>query len=112
MMGLFALQAVHQMHRDHVPSLPPSFELLGSTPACAIHGMVRLADASAPFSHTNISAVTLQGALQCAPTLEMPLDVKPSMVAFTCSFALASPVGPVRAISHMVTDSYSAFPSE
>ncbi|KAL7342194.1 class I glutamine amidotransferase-like protein [Rhodotorula toruloides] len=53
--------AVHQMHRDHVPSLPPSFELLGSTPACAIHGMVRLADASAPFSHTNISAVTLQG---------------------------------------------------
>ncbi|BGP34819.1 hypothetical protein JCM10296v2_006643 [Rhodotorula toruloides] len=53
--------AIHQMHRDHVPSLPPSFELLGSTPACAVHGMVRLVDPSAPFSHTNISAVTLQG---------------------------------------------------
>ncbi|BGP02920.1 putative glutamine amidotransferase [Rhodotorula toruloides] len=53
--------AVHQMHRDHVPSFPPSFELLGSTPACAIHGMVRLVDPSAPFSHTNIAAVTLQG---------------------------------------------------
>ncbi|SRR5258707_755553 len=28
------------MHRDHVPSLPPNFLLLGSTPKCGIQGML------------------------------------------------------------------------
>lgn len=74
------MQRVHQMHRDHVPSLPPSFELLGSTPACAIHGMVRLVDPSAPFSYSNVSAVTLQGALWRMPlavdrALPLPLSL-------------------------------------
>jgi len=31
---------IQQMHRDHVPSLPPNFLLLGSTPKCGIQGML------------------------------------------------------------------------
>ncbi|CCM04362.1 uncharacterized protein FIBRA_06534 [Fibroporia radiculosa] len=32
---------IQQMHRDHVPAVPPSFELLGSTPISLNQGMVR-----------------------------------------------------------------------
>ncbi|GAA5867420.1 hypothetical protein JCM1840_002133 [Sporobolomyces johnsonii] len=53
--------AIHQMHQDHVPSLPPRFELLGSTPVCPVQGMVRFVDASAPCSLANIAVITFQG---------------------------------------------------
>ncbi|GAA6010444.1 hypothetical protein JCM10207_001307 [Rhodosporidiobolus poonsookiae] len=52
---------VHQMHRDHVPSVPPNFELLASTDNTPVHGLVRFKNPSAPFSLTNISILTLQG---------------------------------------------------
>ncbi|GAA5914892.1 hypothetical protein JCM6882_008100 [Rhodosporidiobolus microsporus] len=52
---------VHQMHRDHVPDVPPSFELLGSTKDCKVHGLVKFVDPSKPFSLENISIITLQG---------------------------------------------------
>ncbi|KAG8899473.1 hypothetical protein FRB99_006700 [Tulasnella sp. 403] len=32
--------AIQQMHRDHVPALPPSFELLGSSPVALVQGIV------------------------------------------------------------------------
>ncbi|PPQ70426.1 hypothetical protein CVT24_013176 [Panaeolus cyanescens] len=35
---------IQQMHRDHVPSVPPNFHLLGSTPVSPIQGMVRFLD--------------------------------------------------------------------
>jgi len=31
---------MQQMHLDHVASLPPGFELLGSTTKCPVHGML------------------------------------------------------------------------
>ncbi|KAK0459975.1 class I glutamine amidotransferase-like protein [Desarmillaria tabescens] len=33
-----------QMHRDHVPSLPPGFHLLASTPIAPVQGMVKFKD--------------------------------------------------------------------
>lgn len=33
-------QRIHQMHRDHVPTLPPRFLLLGSTTVSQIQGMI------------------------------------------------------------------------
>ena len=33
-------QNIQQMHRDEVPSLPPGFQLLGSTPVTQIQGMI------------------------------------------------------------------------
>lgn len=55
--------AIHQMHRDNVPSLPEGFELLGSTDKCPVHGMVRYVDGTSPSeaSFDKISIVTLQG---------------------------------------------------
>ncbi|KAK4048114.1 hypothetical protein OIV83_004984 [Microbotryomycetes sp. JL201] len=50
---------VHQMHRDHVPTLPPGFELLGSTKDCDIHGMVRYNGAGKSLD--DIDIITLQG---------------------------------------------------
>lgn len=32
---------IQQMHRDHVPDVPPSFDLLGSTPIAPNQGMVQ-----------------------------------------------------------------------
>ncbi|BGP42907.1 hypothetical protein JCM10449v2_006922 [Rhodotorula kratochvilovae] len=52
---------IHQMHRDHVPSVPKGFELLGSTSDCDVHGFVRFVDESAPHTAENIAVVTLQG---------------------------------------------------
>ena len=34
-------QNIQEMHRDHVPAVPPGFELLGSTDGCYNEGMVR-----------------------------------------------------------------------
>ena len=40
------------MHRDHVPAVPPSFHLLGSSPVCYNQGMVRLYPGASPASVT------------------------------------------------------------
>ncbi len=29
------------MHRDHIPYVPPDFQLLGSTPVSLVHGLVK-----------------------------------------------------------------------
>lgn len=39
------------MHRDHVPSVPPSFHLLGSTPVSPVQGLVRFRSTTPASSH-------------------------------------------------------------
>lgn len=62
------VQAIHQMHRDHVPTVPDGFELLGSTPICEIHGMVKISPSAnhassqaKPLELKDIQVLTLQG---------------------------------------------------
>ncbi|KAI5117618.1 hypothetical protein M0805_001218 [Coniferiporia weirii] len=50
--------AIQQMHRDHVPALPPSFLLLCSTPITPVHGMVRLYPPSTGLSPSPPSSPT------------------------------------------------------
>ncbi|KDQ10635.1 hypothetical protein BOTBODRAFT_486854 [Botryobasidium botryosum FD-172 SS1] len=55
---------IQQMHRDHVPSVPPSFELLGSTAKSPVQGMVRFIEPPTSFSslsHMNIHVLAVQG---------------------------------------------------
>ncbi|TFK93407.1 class I glutamine amidotransferase-like protein [Polyporus arcularius HHB13444] len=54
---------VEQMHRDHVPAVPPSFHLLGSTPIAPNHGMVQLYDGASPdsVSPADVHIFTIQG---------------------------------------------------
>ena len=49
------------MHRDHVPTLPPSCVLLGSTPVSPIQGYVVPYDASSPLKPANIHMLAVQG---------------------------------------------------
>jgi GMP synthase-like glutamine amidotransferase len=52
------------MHRDHVPSthIPPGFEIIGTTPACANQGMVlRYPDAEGKTAYEGIHVFTVQG---------------------------------------------------
>lgn len=56
------VQAIHQMHQDHVPALPDGFESLGSTSVCPIQGMVRLLPSQGAFDPACISIITFQGA--------------------------------------------------
>ena len=51
------------MHRDHVPTVPPSFHLLASSPVCTNQGMVQLysnASPTAPYPK-DIHIFTVQG---------------------------------------------------
>jgi hypothetical protein len=50
---LKAQQTIQQMHRDHVPSVPPTFHLLGSTNVSLNQGMVRFAPSS---SNPNVTS--------------------------------------------------------
>ncbi|RPD65431.1 class I glutamine amidotransferase-like protein [Lentinus tigrinus ALCF2SS1-7] len=54
---------VEQMHRDHVPAVPPSFHLLGSTSIAPNHGMVQLYDGASPdsVSPADVHIFTIQG---------------------------------------------------
>jgi len=59
-------QNIQQMHRDHVPSVPPSFHLLGSTSVSRNQGMVQFSDLDAHTSEADglippIHILTLQG---------------------------------------------------
>jgi len=47
-------QTVQEMHRDHVPTMPPKFHLLGSTPLSYNQGMVR-------YFESTIHIITVQG---------------------------------------------------
>ena len=58
-------QNIQQMHRDHVPTIPPSCHLLGSTPVSMNQGFVRFSpptgDISAQKALPPIQILTLQG---------------------------------------------------
>ncbi|KAH9991945.1 class I glutamine amidotransferase-like protein [Russula compacta] len=65
---IFDMPSLHiqQMHRDHVPTVPPSLHLLGSTTTTRNQGMVQFADPQAltPVSDGSIPQIhilTLQG---------------------------------------------------
>ena len=62
------------MHADHIPSsrLPPGFSNLGSTPDCAVHGMLLKRDSSCSAQKGNVRIVSMQGALLllCSPSAE------------------------------------------
>ncbi|PFH51639.1 hypothetical protein AMATHDRAFT_74819 [Amanita thiersii Skay4041] len=66
--SFFGVNSFHiqQMHRDHVPSVPPNFHLLGSTPISYNQGMVRFRADKTPIDTTKVSfddiqILTLQG---------------------------------------------------
>ncbi|KAM0746901.1 class I glutamine amidotransferase-like protein [Meredithblackwellia eburnea MCA 4105] len=70
------LLTIHQMHSDHVPTLPPNFELLGSTPVCYNQGMLKRD--SSKFSHKegsggfdleSIAIITVQGHPEFTPDI-------------------------------------------
>ncbi|KAG8815943.1 hypothetical protein FRC17_000528 [Serendipita sp. 399] len=55
---------IQQFHRDHVPELPPGFQLLGSTTVSPIQGMIRpypaITEGVTPSSH-DTHILTIQG---------------------------------------------------
>lgn len=72
------------MHRDHVPTCPPSAHLLGSTDVTPNHGMVVFDDTSAPLPAdlasvplTSIHVLTVQGHPEyTASFMNMLLDAR------------------------------------
>lgn len=52
-------QNIQEMHRDHVPTVPPTLELLGSTPVTLNQGMVRFYPGSR--SVDSVQIFTVQG---------------------------------------------------
>lgn len=78
------------MHRDHVPSVPPSFQLLGSSPICPVQGLVRLystdtrtspppstSPSDATWDASTIHILTLQGHPEfTAPMVSAIIDVR------------------------------------
>lgn len=58
-------QTIQQMHRDHVPALPPAFHLLGATAVSPVQGMVRFAPP--PTSHPPPPPPTLTSASNAIP---------------------------------------------
>lgn len=52
---------IQQMHRDHVPALPPSSVLLGSTPTTPVQGYVVPYEPSSPLTPENIHIFAVQG---------------------------------------------------
>jgi GMP synthase-like glutamine amidotransferase len=63
---VFDIQDIQQMHRDHVPLVPPPLHLLGSTTITENQGMVLFSDHNAPLpapdaSIPPIHILTLQG---------------------------------------------------
>jgi len=53
---------IQQMHRDHVPTVPPSFYLLGSSPTSYNQGMVRFSSGANPSTPLPpVQIITIQG---------------------------------------------------
>ena len=74
------MQGIQQMHRDHVPMIPPGFILLGSTAVSPIQGMVlpypALDDGAVP-SATETHILTVQGHPEfTGPIVEKIIDVR------------------------------------
>ena len=62
MMPIFLSKNIQQMHRDHVPTVPPSFHLLGSSPTSHNQGMVRFSSRANPSTPLPpIQIITIQG---------------------------------------------------
>ncbi|KAG5351513.1 hypothetical protein C0989_006173 [Termitomyces sp. Mn162] len=61
--SLFATDSltIQQMHRDHVPSLPPSTLPLASTPTSPIQAFVRFFPSSQSQSLNNVHILSIQG---------------------------------------------------
>jgi GMP synthase-like glutamine amidotransferase len=60
--NLYILKNIQQMHRDHVPTVPPSFHLLGSSPTSYNQGMVRFSSGANPSTPLPpIQIITIQG---------------------------------------------------
>ncbi|WRT70804.1 uncharacterized protein IL334_007803 [Kwoniella shivajii] len=59
---------IEQMHRDHVPSLPPSCQLLLSTTRYPVHSFVRYHPLSSP-SHPVAQILTVQGHPEFTPNI-------------------------------------------
>ncbi|KAI0325131.1 class I glutamine amidotransferase-like protein [Cubamyces sp. BRFM 1775] len=59
----FCIQNLEQMHRDHVPKVPPNFHLLGSTSVAPNQGMVQLYPGASPesVSPADVHIFTVQG---------------------------------------------------
>jgi GMP synthase-like glutamine amidotransferase len=55
------VQNIHQMHRDHVPTVPSSCHLLASTSTCYNQGYIRYAPATSSAKAKDIQVFTLQG---------------------------------------------------
>ncbi|KAH9810666.1 class I glutamine amidotransferase-like protein [Melampsora americana] len=61
---MISRQNLHQLHQDHVISVPPSCFSIGSTLSCPIHGLVRYTpdvEHNASDELANISLLTVQG---------------------------------------------------
>jgi GMP synthase-like glutamine amidotransferase len=84
------------MHRDHVPEVPPTFHLLGSTDVTMNQGMVRFnnsADAPlSPVSLSDINILTVQG----HPEFSEPIVTK--LVAARTESGLIDPVTSADAV--------------
>jgi hypothetical protein len=66
MIDVFDLQDIQQMHRDHVPVVPSSLHLLGSTAITENQGMVQFSDPDIPLPTPDapippIHILTVQG---------------------------------------------------
>ena len=54
-------QDLHQVHQDHVTSLPKGFHSLASTPISSIHGMIKFfPSSSSPSSSSSAEALDLR----------------------------------------------------
>ncbi|GAA5943963.1 putative amidotransferase [Sporobolomyces koalae] len=83
--------SVHQMHQDHVPTMPEGFESLGSTEICPVHGMVRFVDQEGPKTLANVSILTLQGHPEFnAKIVNEVIDIRERKGVFSREFAAAS----------------------
>lgn len=59
---IFLSKNIQQMHRDHVPTVPPTFHLLGSSPTSHNQGMVRFSSGANPSTPLPpIQIITTQG---------------------------------------------------
>jgi GMP synthase-like glutamine amidotransferase len=61
-MLIFLSKNIQQMHMDHVPAVPLSFHLLGSSPISHNQGMVRFSSGANPSTPLPpIQIITIQG---------------------------------------------------
>ncbi|KAJ6551464.1 class I glutamine amidotransferase-like protein [Mycena capillaripes] len=86
---------IEEMHRDHVPEVPPTFHLLGSTDVSMNQGMVRFHSTDAPLSPVSLSDIhifTVQG----HPEFNQPIMTK--MVAARTESGVLDPATSTDAI--------------